>query len=38
MRIIRQKPKRRKQSAVKPYCRPMTLWSVEKSQRRYHGN
>ena len=35
---MRLNPKRRESRGVKPYCIPMTLWSVEKSQRRYHGN
>ena len=29
--IIRKKPNKRNIIAVIPYCRPMTLWSVEKT-------
>src|SRR6185295_7935914 len=35
--IIRQKPKNRNISAVKPYWQPMTLWSVEKMYLRQKG-
>ena len=36
--IIRQKPKNKNTSDVRPYWIPMTLWSVEKMYFRQNGN
>ena len=32
IRIIRRKPTSRKKRAVRPYCRPTVLWSVQRTQ------
>src|SRR6187549_3923584 len=36
IRIINRKPTSRKTSAVKPYCRPTVLWSVNRTRELYN--